>query len=117
MLGGGKPGEFGKMLAQHVGGALGLGNAQADAGCRKARAGAVEFAVDAFFDALGDGGLHFVGVGLGFLKAGQALFPFGEFGIAQGGVLDDLVALVFVLEGGDGGVGFGGAHEVAQAKD
>ncbi len=76
-----KAGEFGEVFAQNVGCTLRLGDALADARGGEASLEAFEFAVDAFFHPIGDCSLQFIGVGFRFLETGQALFPFGEFGI------------------------------------
>ena len=102
------------MFAENISGALSFGDAKAHAGFGKAGAGSVELAVDAFLHAIGDGGLHFLNVGINFVEAVEAPLPFFEFGITEDGVLNDLIALVFAVESGDGGIALRGLHEGAE---
>ena len=78
--------------------------------------GPFDLAVDAFFDTLRDCGLHLIGCGFGVLQTSQALFPLRQLGIAQGRILNDLVALVFSFQGSDCGISLRGAHEIVQCR-
>ena len=109
--------EAEQVLAQpDVTSALGLRDPQTDTGSGEPSLGSFDLTIHTFFDAFGDCGLHLVGCSFGFLQSPQALFPFRQLGIAQGSILDDLVALVFGVEGRNRRIGFRGAHEVVQGR-
>ena len=103
------------MFARHVGCTFGLRDALAHAGNGETSFNAIEFTVNAFLHALVNSGLHFVGSLFGFLQSRQSLFPFSEIGVTQRSILDDLIALVFGIQSGDGGVDLGGPHKIAQS--
>ena len=48
------------------------------------------------------------------MQAAQTLLPSCQFGIAQHGVLNDLIALVFGVQVADHNVGLRGANEILQ---
>ena len=52
--------------------------------------------------------------GFGLPKAAQTLLPLRQLGIAQHGVLNDLIALVFGVQGANDDVGLRGVNEVFQ---
>ena len=85
------------MFAENIGCALRLNDAHAHSRAGEAGASAVNFGVDTCFHALSDRGLHSISGRFSFLQLDQALLPLRELGIAQGGILDDLVTLVFRL--------------------
>src|SRR5215467_13466706 len=86
------------------------------AGCSKTRLAAFYRTVDAFLHALGHGFFEFVGGGLFVMQPVHALLPLVQFGVAENSVLNDLGALVFVLESRRLPFGARGADELLQGR-
>ena len=73
-------------------------------------------AVHALLDPLADLLLGLQRGGVLLLQISHQRFPFTQFGIAQHGVLNYLVALVFALQRGGAPVRFGGADKIPQRR-
>src|ERR1700735_1487785 len=107
-------GQFRQMLAKHIGGSLRFGDAQAEACFREASSGAVEFAVDAFFNPIGNCSFHLLDIGIALMQTIEALLPLFKFGVTEDRVLDDLVALVLAAKACCGSLALSGADKSPQ---
>ena len=87
---------------------------QAEACFREASSGSVEFAVDAFFNPIGNCSFHLLDIGIDLMQTIEALLPLFKFGVTEDRVLNDLVALVLAAKPCCGSLALSGADKGPQ---
>ena len=102
------------MLSQNGCRSAGLSQTQAHASDGQTRLVAVDLAVNAFLNPPGHSRFHLFRLSFGRVQPCEALLPLRQCGIAQHGILNRLVALIFGVKHAHSHVRLGGANEILQ---